>query len=337
MNIEKIWNDWNDAGLFSGVFSVSNEKGVIFERCCGFRNRSEELLNNGDTAFGIASGTKMFTGLAACKLIDAGKLSLHDNLRDLLPFDLGQIDKRVEVHHLLTHTSGIGDYIDEEAPNSIEQIQALYNQYPVYLWERLEYYLPMITPLPQKFEPGMRFGYSNSGFVLLGLVIESVSGKTYQQYVTEEIISSLNLQHTGFYRTDALPANTAYGYMDDDSGQWRTNIFCLPVLGGADGGLFTCAADLDKLWRAVFAGHVLSENMLQAFLKPQVMRNERGSYGLGIYRYDNGGSTAYYAVGGDSGVDFFTVYFPEQKVTASAMGNSEINTYPLLNAMIFDI
>ncbi|HCT37953.1 MAG TPA: hypothetical protein DF292_13145 [Firmicutes bacterium] len=123
MNIEKIWNDWNDAGLFSGVFSVSNEKGVIFERCCGFRNRSEELLNNGDTAFGIASGTKIFTGLAVCKLIDAGKLSLHDNLRDLLPFDLGQIDKRVEVHHLLTHTSGIGITLMKKLPTLLSKFK----------------------------------------------------------------------------------------------------------------------------------------------------------------------------------------------------------------------
>jgi CubicO group peptidase (beta-lactamase class C family) len=127
MNIEKVWDNWNDAGLFSGVFSVSNEKGIIFERCCGFRNRSEELLNNENTAFGIASGTKLFTGLAVCKLIDAGKLSLYDKLWDLLPYNLGQVDKRVTVHHLLTHTSGIGDYIDEEAPDSIAQMQALYN------------------------------------------------------------------------------------------------------------------------------------------------------------------------------------------------------------------
>ena len=339
MNIEKIWDNWNDAGMFSGVFSVSDKQGVIFERCCGFRNRSEELHNNIDTAFGIASGTKLFTGLAVCKLIDEGKLSLEDRLWNLLPYDLGQIDKRVTVYHLLTHTSGIGDYIDEEAPNTVEQMQALYNQYPVYLWERLEYCLPMITPLPQKFEPGFRFGYSNAGFVLLGLVIEAISGKAYQQHVTDEIISSFNLQHTGFYRMDALPANTAHGYMDDEdeSGRWRTNIFSVPVLGGSDGGLYTCVKDLDKLWHAVFAGRVMSENMLQAFLKPQVTRNNGRSYGLGVYRFDNGNSTAYYAVGSDFGVDFFTAYFPDKKMTASALGNTETNTYPLLNAMFSDI
>lgn len=337
MNIEKVWNNWNDAGMFSGVFSVSDEQGILFKRCCGFRNKSEELPNNRNTAFGIASGTKLFTGLAVCKLIDAGKLSLDDEVWDLLPYDLGQVDKRVTVRHLLTHTSGIGDYIDEEAPNPTKHMQALYNQYPVYLWERLEYYLPMITPLPQKFEPGARFGYSNAGFVLLGLVIEAVGGSPYQQYVTDEIIFPITLQHTGFYRMDALPANTAHGYTGFESSQWRTNIFSMPILGGSDGGLYTCAEDLDKLWRAVFAGRVLSENMLPSFLKPQVTRNKGRSYGLGAYRFDHGRSTAYYAVGGDFGVDFFTVYFPEEKITASALGNTEVNTYPLLRAMFSDI
>ncbi len=337
MNIQTIWDNWDDSSIFSGVFSVIGESGVVFEKHCGFRNRSEKLPNNRATAFGIASGTKLFTGIAVCKLIDGGKLSLDGKLWDILPYDLGEVDKRVTVRHLLTHTSGIGDYIDEEAPNSMEQLGALYKQYPVYLWERLDYYLPMITPLPPKFEPGLRFGYSNAGFVLLGLIVEAVSSKPYQQYVSDEIISSLNLQHTGYYRMDALPANTAHGYMEEESGQWRTNIFSIPVLGGSDGGLYTCADDLDKLWRAVFAGHVLSSDMLQEFLKPHVVRSENDSYGLGVYRYDNNRNTAYYAVGGDFGVDFFTAYFPKQNVTVSALGNTEVNTYPLLEGMLAEI
>lgn len=333
MNVEKIWHNWNDADAFSGVFSVTGENGIVFEKCGGFRNRSEELPNNRDTAFGIASGTKLFTGLVVCKLIDAGKLSLGDKLWDILPYDLGQVDKRVSVYHLLTHTSGIGDYLDEEAPNSYEAEQELCNKYPVYLWTRLEYYLQMITPLPHKFEPGARFGYSNAGFVLLGLVVEAISGKPYQEFVTDAIIRPLALKHTGFYRMDSLPANTAFGYIGDmTSGTLRTNIFSLPVLGGSDGGLFTCAQDLDTLWRAVFAGRVLSENILQDFLKSQVVRSEGKSYGLGVYRIDKNGDTAYYAVGGDFGVDFFTAYFPKLKITASALCNIEDNNH-LLDAL----
>lgn len=337
MNIEKIWSDWNSENTFSGVLSVIGENGVIFEKCCGYRNISEGLPNNRDTAFGIASGTKLFTGLAVCKLIDAGKLSLDAKLWSILPHDLGQIDKRVTVFHLLTHTSGIGDYLDEETQDSYADEQELCKKYPVYLWERLDYYLKMITPLPPKFEPGARFDYSNAGYIMLGLVIEAVTGMQYQQFVAEEIIQPLGLEHTGFYRMDSLPANTAYGYIEDsESGQLRTNIFSLPVIGGSDGGLFTCVKDLDNLWRSLLDGKILSEKMLKAFLKPQIVRGKGKSYGLGVYLYEKSDNVAYYAVGGDFGVDFFTVYFPAQKITVSLLGNIETNTYPLLNALLSD-
>jgi len=345
MNIEKIWDNWNNRDKFSGVFSVSGEHGILFEKCCGFRNRSEKLPNNKDTAFSIASGTKMFTGLAVCKLIDDQKLSLEDKLCDVLSFNLGQIDQNITIFHLLTHTSGVGDYVDEETENSMEHLRKLYNRYPVYLWERLEYYLPMITPLPPKFKPGEKFGYSNSGFVLLGLVVEAVSGLAYQQFVKNTIITPCNLDHTGFYRMDSLPENTSFGYMyDETSGEWRTNIFSLPIVGGSDGGIFTCAGDMDRLWRSIFSNKILSEDMLRLFIKPQVTKNDgdidlngEESYGLGIYIYKYNGNIVYYAVGGDFGVDYFTAYFPKQKITVSALGNTEINAYPLLESMINEL
>ena len=340
MDYEHIWNEWTNSNKFSGVFSVSSENGIIFEKCRGFRNRSENLPNNINTAFGIASGTKLFTGLAVCKLVDKNKLSLNDKLCNILSYDLGQIDKNITIFQLLTHTSGIGDYIDEEAENSVEQMRDLYSRYPVYLWERLEYYLPMITPLPPKFKPGERFGYSNAGFVLLGLVVEAVSGISYQQFVTDNIINSLKLTHTGFYRMDSLPENTALGYMKNG----RANIFNMPIIGGSDGGLFTCSGDLSSLWRGIFSNGIISEEMLRLFLKSQVTKNDGDidlcgdeSYGLGVYIYNYRENQVYYAVGGDFGVDFFTAYFPKQKVAVSALGNTEINAYPLLKAIIAEI
>jgi len=326
MNYEHIWNEWSDSARFSGVFSVSNENGFVFEKCAGLRNRSENLPNNRNTAFGIASGTKLFTGLAACKLIEENKLSLHARICDILPYCLGQINKRVTVFHLLTHTSGVGDYIDEDAEDCEEQLQALYDKYPVQLWTRLEYYLQMITPLPPKFEPGERYGYSNSGFILLGLVIEAVSGTPYQQFVTDNVISPLNLTHTGFYRMDSLPENTAFGYM----GNGCTNIFSLPIIGGSDGGLFTCSGDIDQLWHALFSKEILSEKMLNAFLGQQSTINENESYGFGIYQYKSDINLFYYAVGGDAGVSFFTAYKPEKKLIVSMLTNMELNVYPLM-------
>ena len=334
MNYEHVWNEWSDSAQFSGVFSVSGENGIVFEKCAGFRNRSENLPNNKNTSFGIASGTKLFTGLATCKLIDENKLSLNARICDILPHDLGKINKKVTVFHLLTHTSGVGDYIDEDAEDCEEQLLALYDKYPVQLWTRLEYYLQMITPLPPKFEPGERYCYSNSGFILLGLVVEAISGVSYQQFVHETVIMPCKLKHTGFYRADSLPANVALGYMENCDG-YNTNIFSLPILGGSDGGLYTCADDLDRLWRAVFKGKIFSKNMITEFTKKQSVRSDVKSYGLGVYRYETKNKLIYYAVGGDSGVDFFSAYLPEQKIVFSALGNTNVNTFPLMK-MMFD-
>jgi len=334
MDFESVWNNWHDAGEYSGVFSIRDENGAVFEKCCGYRNRGESLPNNSDTAFGIASGTKLFTGLSVCTMLDGEKLLLHDRLCDVLPYKLGRISRKVTIHQLLTHTSGVGDYIDEEAEGSYEQMEDLYCNYPVYLWEDLEYYLPMITKLKPKFKPGERYGYSNAGYVLLGLVVEAVSGIAFQDYVRERIIEPCKLLHTGFYRMDSLPANTALGYFDDEDGECRTNVFHLPIIGGSDGGLYSCAGDLDTLWRSLFSGRLLSDGMLEEFLKPQVMIAGAESYGLGLYRNENAGKPVYYAVGGDFGVDFFTAYSPEHRITLSALANTETNTFPLFEAAL---
>jgi len=115
----------------------------------------------------------------------------------------------------------------------------------------------------------------------------------------------------------------------------------MPVVGGSDGGLFTCSGDLRKLWRAIFSNKIFSEKTAQSFFKSQVTKRDGDinlggyeSYGLGVYIYKYGGSTVYYAVGGDFGVGFFTAYFPKQNIVVSALGNTEINSYPLLKTII---
>jgi CubicO group peptidase (beta-lactamase class C family) len=327
--IEKKFKNWlkEEGGKFSGVFLASGADGTIYHHVDGYRNNSEKLPNKLDTVFGIASGTKLFTGLSICKLIDEKKLSIDDKIHELLRYDLGNVDKDITIYHLLTHTSGVGDYIDEEADDCEEQIKKLYDTYPVQLWTHLEYYLQMITPLAPKFKPGERYGYSNSGYILLGLVVEAVSGMQYQQFVNETIFIPCKLLRTGFYRSDFLPENTALGYIrNEDTGDWHTNIFSLPIVGGSDGGLYTCAEDLDKLWRAIISNIVLSEEMTKAFLKSYVTIDDEDddveSYGLGVYHYNSNGKIAYFAVGGDSGVGFCTAYYPRTKVTISCLVNT---------------
>ena len=323
--IKDTINEWleNRGEEFSGVVSASGENGVIVSHATGYRNKAEELPNTPETVFGIASGTKLFTGLAICKLIDEKKLSLGDKLWDLLSYDLGEIDKGVTVHQLLTHSSGVGDYIDEESDDVEEDLQKLYDTYPVQLWDNLKYYLQMITPLKPKFKPGERYGYSNSGYVLLGLVVEAVSGVSYHEFVRENIIKKAGLTRTDFYPANALPYNAALGYMpgDEPDDTWRTNIFSIGIMGGSDGGIFSCAGDFDKLWRAIFAHKIMSKEMTELFLKSHVEIKDEKTYGLGVYHLTEEGGTVHFVVGGDSGVGFLSAYYPKVRVVVSAFSN----------------
>ena len=330
-NIESIFNNWNKSKAFSGVFSVTSFDDTVYQRACGYRNKAEKLPNELDTAFAIASGTKFFTALSICKLIDEGCLSLKDRVSDIISYDLKMINKEITVFHLLTHTSGLGDYIDEEASNDYNDILKLYDNRPVHKWECLDYYLSMFNELPQKFKPGERVGYSNAGFILLGLVLEHVSKKSYHKYIEENIIQPLSLSHTGFYRMNNLPGNTALGYTYDESlNDYITNTLYMPVVGGSDGGIFTNANDIVKVWESVLNDCIFSSNMREQFFTPY------GKYGLGVYLKNENNRNAYYTVGGDFGVDFFSAYFPRTKIIASALGNTEMNTYPLFE-QLFDI
>lgn len=328
--IKSIFESWRKTSGFSGVFSAAKGQAPVCQAAFGYRNRAEKLKNLPGTRFGIASGTKLFTALAVCGLIAEGRLRLEDEIGLFLP-GLGTIHPEITVYQLLTHTSGVGDYIDENSPDMMRDLAALYNTYPVQLWENLSYYLQMSNRLPPKFPPGQQFAYSNTGYVLLGLIAEAVTGQSCQAFIEQSILAPAGMKDSGFFRSDALPANTANGYFfDEERAIWRTNIFCLPVRGGSDGGLYTTAADLNRLWRALFAGRVLPAPMLEKFLAPQVGRGENRGYGLGVYLFGTGENTVYYAVGGDFGVDFFTLYAPKHALSVSALGNLEADMGDLL-------
>jgi len=335
--IKEIAAKWNAAGDFSGVLSVTGPDGVIYQEASGYRNRAEALPNRPDTAFAIASGTKLFTALSVCKLIDCGYISLNDRICDLISHDLKSINKKITVFHLLTHTSGVGDYIDEETAPDSSGILMLYEHRPVHKWEPLSYYLPMFCELPQKFEPGERYGYSNAGYILLGLVVEGVAGQAYRQYVDENVFFPLALSHTGFYRMNSLPGNTAYGYVyNEERKEYETNVLYMPVIGGSDGGAFTCAADIAKVWQAIFANRIFSADMVRQFSTPHAAISETEYCGLGVFVRREGGRLAYCSVGGDIGADYFSAYFPRPKIVASALGNTQKNTFPLFERF-FDI
>ncbi|MCL1786650.1 MAG: beta-lactamase family protein [Defluviitaleaceae bacterium] len=319
--IESIFATWKDADIFSGVISLSDKTGVIYEKVQDFRNRGEQLPNQVDTAFGIASGGKLFTAAAICQLIDQGKLSLDSKIGDILPQDLKNIDKNITVFQLLTHSSGIADYLEFDDDKAAER--QFYIDHPVSQWTSNAFYLPFFNEKPSVFEPGSKMDYSNSNYILLALMIEAVSGEDYHRYITEHIIKPLDLTRTGFHATNNLPGNTAVGYTwDVNIEAYVGNNFLLPIIGAGDGGLYTTAGDMVKFWTGLFAGKLFSQEMLTQFLTPRVVFEDiDGHIGLGVFITEKDGETIYWHDGSDYGVGFHSAYCPATGKVLTILSN----------------
>ncbi|MES1246342.1 MAG: serine hydrolase domain-containing protein [Actinomycetota bacterium] len=215
---------------FAGVVRVAGETW-----CFGFADRAHEIPNAPDTQFGIASGTKGFT-----RLVAEATLAPDLRARELLGDDLPLIDDRVTVAQLLDHTSGIGDYYDEDVHTELEG----YVTPNVHELDTTEAYLRVLDGFPQLFEPGTRTKYCNGGYVVLALLAERATGASFFDLVDEHVCEPAGLRDTAFLRSDALPGRAALGYLADG----RTNVFHLPVRGSGDGGLYTTLDDLDRFW-----------------------------------------------------------------------------------------
>ena len=160
-----------------------------------------------DTQLGMASGSKTFTALVVMRLVEEGLLSLSTTAREVLGTDLPLIADDVTVEHLLSHRSGIGDYLDEDELDS--------EDYPmpvsVHRLVTTEDFLPILDGYPTKFPAGERFSYCNGGFVVLALIAERVAGRSYHDLVRELVCSPAGMAHTDFLRSDALPGTGGTG------------------------------------------------------------------------------------------------------------------------------
>ncbi len=295
-----------EANRFSGVVSLHLGPELAFERAYGYADRSNQVVNTMQTRFGTASATKAFTALSVCALMEKGPLALDTSVTDVLDVALPQVSKAVTIEHLLTHTSGIGDYYDEEV---VTDFTSFHVSIPWYTLERPRDYVPLLAELPPKFSPGARFSYCNSGFILLGLVIEKLAGVAYQEFVQTRIFDRAEMSDSGFMRLDALPERTAIGYIDAVD-RWRTNVYNLPVVGGPDGGAFSTAADMGKFWSALGRGLIVGREWRERFLEPHVPTPTSGVlYGLGVWIYQlPDRPTFHFVEGADAGVSFSSLH-----------------------------
>jgi CubicO group peptidase (beta-lactamase class C family) len=299
---------------FSGVVSVFRGTLTVFSKGFGYRDIKNELPNTTDTLFGIASGTKGFTALAIGVLVDQDVISLDTTMAEIDPAYCGFVDPHATVRHLLTHTSGIFDYYDEE-------IEQDWDHFAVEIpWCELETpsdYWPLFKGKALKFRPGERYSYSNGGYVFLGILIERLTGMSYRDFVREQVLQAAGMHRSGFYAFNDLPENTANGYLQDHR---TTNIYQLPIRGGGDGGMYTTTDDLRAFWDSLFSHKILSKALTDAFLRTYHRFDETYGYGCGFYkRLDD---SMYAIVGGDAGVGFGSRYLVHEKTTINVLANT---------------
>lgn len=336
MNIENKRNKLMEAQKkyhFSGAFYAKKQDEVI-TGSSGYRNRAEKLKNQTDTRFGIASGCKLFTAVAVAKLVEMGKITFETKLHDCVMEEFPYFDKNITIHHLLTHTSGVPDYFDEEEMDDYEQ---LWVSLPMYKVRSPKDFLPLFQHKKMQKHPGDSFQYNNSGYILLGLIVEQVTDCSFSSFVEEHIFKTADMSDSGYFEMDDLPERTALGYVEEPNGKWRANIYSLPAKGGPDGGAYVTVADMAKFWKALKSFQLLSEEMTKQVCQPHecVDAEENIFYGYAGYMEldDNKNIIKHIQMGYDPGVNFRSVHYPYEEKTIIVCSNESEGAYKLLKEM----
>jgi len=314
---------------FSGVIHVENRTGLIHTSAHGFSNRADSIPNTTNTRFGIASGCKLFTAIAICQLVEEGNISFHSKISSLLDHSFPHFAEEVTVHHLLTHSSGIPDYFDEDVMDDFEE---LWVKNPMYHMRQLEDFLPLFQDQQMKFNPGEKFHYNNAGYIVLGLIVEKVAGVPFTDYVEEHIFKPARMEESGYFSLDSLPAKTALGYMDKEDGTWKTNSYSIPIKGGADGGAYVTAGDFAKLWQSLLNGKLVSKEMLDKMMTPWIQTdNDNDYYGYGMWMEKSEDKIVkYHVMGYDPGVSFASAYYPASETIVVIPSNKEYGPHKLM-------
>ena len=240
---------------FSGAVLLAHEDEVLWTLAAGEADKGLHARNGLETRFNLGSMNKMFTSVAVARLVDQGKVGLDDPIvrwvdESWLP---REVTERVTVRHLLTHTSGLGSYFNDTFMASSRA-----------LFRAVDDYKPLVRGETPAFEPGARFQYSNTGMLLLGVVIEKASGQDYFQFVREHVYAPCGMTRTDCYELDRPVEDLAVGYERDPDSPWgwRNNVFLHVLRGGPAGGGYSTVGDLHRFTRGLLGGKLVSLAML---------------------------------------------------------------------------
>ncbi|MGD8244700.1 MAG: serine hydrolase domain-containing protein [Anaerolineae bacterium] len=316
---------------FSGVVLITRGATRLYGAGYGYASRAWRIRNTLDMRFDTASITKLFTAVAALQLIDEGAFAFDTRVVDFLGLEDTAISPDVTVFHLLTHSSGIGDDCEEEDGEVYED---LWRTKPNYSVTTTADFLGQFVHKSANFPPGEGCRYCNCSWILLGLMIEQVTGLSYRDYVRENVFAKAGMAQSDFLRLDRVHENVAEGADPIRHGAgrvvgWKRNIYSFPPVGSPDSGAHVTAEDLDRFLRAVQAGDLISPRLTEEFLSPQVSYRKKGDwaltmgYGLVFYSDADAEVVFYQKEGINAGVSGVIRHFPRRDISVVLLSNME--------------
>ncbi|RJX27186.1 MAG: class C beta-lactamase-related serine hydrolase [Acholeplasma sp.] len=306
---------------FSGLIQIEENNTLVYQYIQGFENREKHIPITKNTLFAIASGTKFLTALAIGKLIDEKKFTLDSKVKDLYDLKIESIDPKITIRHLLSNTSGMADYLDEDL---LDDSVPIHFDVPFKDLINPKDFIPIFSKREQKSTPGEIFNYNNQGFVYLAIIIEEISKIAYKDYINQNILKPLGIFRSGIYHLDDYPQGTALGYLNNKEDS-PTNIGLLPYQSGGDGGAIFSFDELRTLWKSFFDYKIISKELVNEFIKIHAAIDEKTNnfYGLGLWLKKKDDEITPYLLGGDPGISFSSSYSPfTQKYTCAVSNTS---------------
>lgn len=296
-----------DNEQFNGSVLIAQGNEMIFSEGYGAASIEYDIPVTPSTKFRIGSMTKQFTAMATLQLVEEGKIDLEAKIIRYLPEYPKETGNKVTIHHLLNHSSGIPSYT-----NMVEIMK-----YRGSMEEAPEDFIKKFWKKDLEFEPGAKFKYNNSGYYLLGMIIERVSGMTYDEYLSANIFKPLGMKNSGFEHYRDVIHNMAEGYAAvGDYPEKAGNI--VTDMAGAAGALYSTTEDLLIWHQAILAKKMLSEAAYVKMFKPYL-----NNYGYGWEIEKESGRTIYSHSGGIDGFRSMGILLPEEKLSVIVLSNLE--------------
>ncbi|WP_207427425.1 serine hydrolase [Pedobacter sp. SYSU D00535] len=293
--------------LFSGTVLLAQNEKVLLKYVCGEADKEKHIKNNTDTKFSLGSMNKMFTAVSIMQLAEKGYLQLDapiSNYLDSTWLPLS-ISRKVTVHHLLSHTSGLGDFLGDS-----------FDKAPAAQFTKLEGFKPFVSNNSLQFEPGSAWSYSNSGMVLLGAVIESVSKSSYFDYVRRNIYQPSGMKNTDVFDLASYRENIAIGYIPQANG-YTSNLYSGFTRGSSAGGGYSTIEDMHQFALALTGGKLLSSASLEKLFHDY----KRRGYGYGFQLWNTRLGKAVGHSGGAPGVNGLQFILPDSGYTIVVLAN----------------